>query len=83
MEVTQPRFHVGDPVLRVCGECAPQRLRVSALTPDHIIVGPFRFDRLTRTEITDFGGPGPSYLVAFPTSGILGHLAAGAHNEYL
>jgi hypothetical protein len=72
------RFALNDPVLRVCGTCAPERLRVSALTPDFIIAGPFRFDRLTLTEVDDFNSPGPSYLVPIPTSGVLGFLASDA-----
>lgn len=70
-----PLLAVNDPVLRVCGSCQNARLRISALTRDSVFVGPFRFDRLTLTELDDFGAPGPSYLVLLPTSGILGHLA--------
>jgi hypothetical protein len=54
---------VGDPILRVIGNQPPERLRISALDARYIIAGPFRFDRLTLTEVTDFGDVGPSYLL--------------------
>ena len=63
MRPARPPFVVGNPVLRVIGNEPPERLRISALDARYIIAGPFRFDRLTLTEITDFDEIGPSYLL--------------------
>jgi hypothetical protein len=62
MVLAHPQLKVGDPVLRICGNCEPARLRISALTPAYVIAGPWRFDRITLVEITDFGEVGGSYL---------------------
>jgi hypothetical protein len=79
MHASPPSLVVGDPVLRISA-ADPERLRISAITPQHIIAGPFRFDRLTLTEITDFGSPGPSYLVPNKTLARLDQMTADAQD---
>ena len=72
-------FHVGDPVLRICGDCDSESLRISAITPGFIIAGPRRFDRATLVEVDDFGGIGPSYL-ALDRRSMLDAMAAAAQD---
>jgi hypothetical protein len=52
---------VGDTVLRWFGGMgAPMRLRVTAVTEDRIICGPWEFHRATGAEIDDLLGWGPA-----------------------
>lgn len=78
MASQRPSLDVGDEVLRICGDYGPERLRISALTPSHVIAGPWRFDRQTLTEVDDFGNPGDSYLVLADARSLLDAMAASA-----
>jgi hypothetical protein len=52
---------VGDTVIRwFSGLGEPMRLRVTAVTEDRIICGPWEFDRATGAEIDDLLGWGPA-----------------------
>lgn len=44
---------IGDEVVRWLGGTIPMRLKITAITDDRIVCGPWEFDRVTGAEIDD------------------------------
>jgi len=53
MEVTFEKVREGDEVLRLLAGQIPVRLKVTRITEELIICGPWKFDRITGIEIDE------------------------------
>jgi hypothetical protein len=55
-------MNVGDEVTRMLGGTVPMKLKVTAITDERIICGPWEFDKKTGAEIDEDFEIAPSYI---------------------